>query len=143
MSKLLQRLKEDGLLGCLDGTGITSENYKEFFMNKCTEKGCRNLDTRCLDCGRTVVERVIPSCQEWISIEKQDSPIGKTVLLCITYPKGTIFNCRADPLERTRIEIGGRLYNGNYVRLIDQFNGNILKNVTHWMPLPRPPEEEI
>lgn len=34
VSKRLQRFKDDGLLGCLNDSGITSENYKRILMFK-------------------------------------------------------------------------------------------------------------
>jgi len=30
----MKRLKRSGLIGCLDGTGVTSENYKDKLMEK-------------------------------------------------------------------------------------------------------------
>lgn len=41
-SPLMKRLRKTGLLGCFDGTGVTSENYKqvlgEFFREELTKE---------------------------------------------------------------------------------------------------------
>jgi hypothetical protein len=78
---------------------------------------------------------------EWISVEDRLPNIGETCLLYITYPKGTMFNCRADPLDRTNVEIGGRIHNGKFTSLLTQFSGKEIEHVSHWMPLPKPPEK--
>jgi hypothetical protein len=79
---------------------------------------------------------------EWISVEDGLPPEGNICLLYITYPKGTMFNCRADPLNRTNINMGARLYNGIFCSVEDQMSYKELKHVTHWMPLPNQPEEK-
>lgn len=80
---------------------------------------------------------------EWISVDDRLPDIGETCLLYITWPEGTMFNCRADPLQRTNITLGGRLYNGNFTTLEDQFDYKELKHVSHWMPLPDKPNKYL
>jgi hypothetical protein len=56
----LQKLKDLGLLGAIKTDKKTLyRNLEEkgligFLSDECTEKGCRNLETRCLDCDRVV-----------------------------------------------------------------------------------------
>jgi hypothetical protein len=70
---------------------------------------------------------------DWIKVEDQLPPIGKPVLLKLTYPKGTIFNCRADPLHRSMIRWGGMRYNDIFISYEDQYNE--LEYVSHWMEI--------
>jgi hypothetical protein len=70
---------------------------------------------------------------EWIDVEDQKPPIGKPVLLKLTYPEGTMFNCRADPLHRSMIRWGGMRYKGTFVSYEDQYNE--LEYVSHWMEI--------
>ncbi len=79
---------------------------------------------------------------EWISVKDRLPENGETCLLYITYPPGTAFNCRADHLNRTHIILGGRIYSGIFVSLHEQFSCKELKHVSHWMPLPEPPEKD-
>ena len=91
-----------------------------------------------------IIERLVSELEKfkWISVKEKLPAIGETCLLHITYPEGTMFNCRADHLERTNIVIGGLLYNGQFTSIEDQFKYDELKYVSHWMPLPKPPEEK-
>jgi hypothetical protein len=78
---------------------------------------------------------------KWISVEEKLPEMGKVVILYQTYPKGTAFNCRADPLPRNFTHIGGLRYNGKFISYEDQYSDEGLKYITHWMPLPSPPKE--
>ena len=49
-------------------------------MSECTERGCRKLETKCADCGRLVIDRIMPKCPEWISINEAIPNEGICVL---------------------------------------------------------------
>ncbi len=74
---------------------------------------------------------------EWISIKDELPPMGIPCLLYKTYPEGTIFNCRADPLRKCAYVLGGLVWGGDFVSYEDQHTK--LKYISHWMPLPKPP----
>lgn len=78
---------------------------------------------------------------DWIRVEDQLPEKGVVCLLYITYPKGTSFNCRADPLPRNFIQIGGLRWDGKFISYDDQYSEVGLKYVTHWMPLPEKPKD--
>jgi hypothetical protein len=82
-----------------------------------------------------------PKMSEWISVKENLPPIGKVCLLYQTYPKGTMFNLRADPLSRNFIIIGGLRYNGKFISYEDQYSEKGLEHITHWMPLPEAPKD--
>ena len=77
---------------------------------------------------------------EWISVKEKLPEIGKACILLMTYPKETMFNCRADPIVRCFMRVGGLTYRDIFVSYEDQYNFEGLKHVSHWMPLPKPPE---
>lgn len=77
---------------------------------------------------------------EWISVEERLPEIGVVCLLYQSYPKDTVFNCRAYPLQRNFTKIGGLNYLKKFVLYEDQFCNQGLKHVSHWMPLPEPPK---
>ena len=77
----------------------------------------------------------------WISCAERLPDIGKVVLLYQTFPPETMFNCRADPLQRNFTKVGGRRYRGEFVLYEDQYADAELKHVSHWMPLPEKPNE--
>lgn len=97
----LDKLKKHGLLGCLNGTGVTSENYKEYLYG----------------------DRM-----EWIEVEKRMPPKYETILF-ITYDEKKKCGC---------YYMGQVTGNGSWVPYGRNFGK---KNVTHWMPLPQPPEK--
>ena len=76
---------------------------------------------------------------KWISVKDQVPQQGIVCLLYQTYPPGSMFNCRADPLPRCFIKIGGIRYDGKFILYEDQYSYNGLNHVTHWMPLPTSP----
>lgn len=47
----LEKFKENGLIGCLNDTGITSENYKNMFIMECN---CSNNDLQ-IDFGEMFI----------------------------------------------------------------------------------------
>ena len=78
---------------------------------------------------------------DWISVKDKEPPKGKIYLLYQTYPPETMFNCRANPLnDRCFIHIGGLRYDGKFISYYDQRSSEGLKYISHWMPLPKPPE---
>lgn len=77
---------------------------------------------------------------EWINIKDRLPEEGKTVLLLQTYPKGAMFHCRADPLNRSFVYVGG--IRGGDKFFVSKHNQNCphgLNSITHWMPLPEVP----
>ena len=78
----------------------------------------------------------------WIKVEDRLPEKGKVVLLYRTWPPGTMFNCRADPLPRNFTLIGGLRYHNSFIEYQNQY-GEALKHITHWMPLPDAPNETI
>ena len=97
-------------------------------MNECNIKGCRNLQTTCIACGRLVIERILPPLLEWISVEDRLPNDDEAVLMCEMGRKGL-------PL------IG-------WYEVEDVIPGFYIANsfqdarvhVTHWIPIPKPPE---
>jgi len=79
----------------------------------------------------------------WISINERLPKIGETVLFYQTWPEGTMFNCRAEPLKRTHIAMGGLRFGGEWVYYPYQLSNIIAKHVSHWMPLPDVPKNDI
>ncbi len=78
---------------------------------------------------------------EWIKVEDELPKVGQTCLILQTYPKGTMFNCRSDPLSRCFIKVGGLSYRGDFISYENQFPDEGIKYVTHWMPLPERPKD--
>lgn len=125
-------------------------------MTKCTESGCRNLEQRCLDCGRLVCDYKISnhapeglksisineyySGLSWIDVKDSLPEVGKVCLLYQTYPEGTMFNCRANPIERNFYFLGGLNYRKEFISNENQY-GNPVEYISHWMPLPNPPKQ--
>ena len=75
---------------------------------------------------------------KWISVKDKLPPLGKPCLLYQTWPAITMFNLRADPLERTHISLGGINWEGKFITYENQYN-DYLDYVSHWMPLPEVP----
>lgn len=76
----------------------------------------------------------------WISIKIELPKVGEICLLYQTYPPGTAFHCRADPLPRNFIYIGGLRYDGKFIADSDQYSKDGLLHISHWMPAPIKPE---
>lgn len=53
-------------------------------MSECNIRGCRNLQTKCVDCGRLVVDRVL-KCSEWIDMRNQSPTQSGEILLISDY----------------------------------------------------------
>lgn len=80
---------------------------------------------------------------EWIKCNERLPKVGMPVLYFQTWPEDTMFNCRADPLKSTHIGIGGLKFERTWVKYEHQYNDCLLKHVTHWMPLPEVPKNDI
>ena len=85
-------------------------------MTNCTIRGCRKLEKRCTECGRTIWTWDVPS--PWINVKDRLPEFGSQVLIYI--PE---FSGQKDFIAVTL-----------YIHL-DCFQG-----ATHWMPLPPPAE---
>lgn len=77
---------------------------------------------------------------KWIKIEDQLPEKGMPCLLYQTFPSDTVFNCRADPLQRTLVQIGGLRWDGEFISYERQYFSPGLEYITHWMALPKPPK---
>lgn len=110
-----------------------------------SECKCRNLETRCAHCGKLTVTMTIGDLQAWyawISVNDRLPSLGQVCLLYMTYPKGTMFNCRADPLTRNFCRVGGLRSDGRFVSYDDQYSETGLAHISHWMALPSPPIQQ-
>lgn len=86
-------------------------------MNKCEIRGCRRLETHCADCGRSVIDRIMPSVGEWISTN--EPPIKEGMYL-VTDGK----------IVRQGAYCGSGFWN----------TSSYMDCPEYWMPLPKPPE---
>ena len=134
----LQKLKDLGLLGAIKTDKKTLyRNLEEkgligFLSDECTEKGCRNLETRCLDCDRVV------NTAQFGAIRSNSEQLDD----------GWISVKAKLPTEHVWIEIGSSIekktWRGIYMDgkfLEPDLGYKEITNVTHWMPLPEPPKE--
>jgi hypothetical protein len=74
---------------------------------------------------------------EWISVKDKLPEFGQEVMCYQTYPKGSMFTAISWPLHccKYKVVVYGAFGDG----FIDCKN-NTVKHVSHWMPLPNPPE---
>ena len=111
-------------------------------MSDCLKLGCKNLETKCVDCGRLVNEYKFPNLQtmvineyyegmRWISV-KDRLPNDRDYVL--TFSDGLISTQMFYINEISRAKKKHWYFSDNSDEWIDN-------NVTHWMPLPKPPEE--
>lgn len=111
------------------------ENFRDYMWNKdsngpsrseCTKRGCRKLETRCLECGRAVNKITIPVIErEWIKVADRSpdaeemEQYGGWFLVKFAYAK-----------KPELLKFGTKYWcYHNYSEL------------THWMPLPGPPKD--
>jgi hypothetical protein len=94
-------------------------------MTKCTDSGCRNLQTTCADCGRVVCTKTFTGPGEWISVKEKDSPPMRDVLLFVNGDIGVGWNESVQPEE---------------IASYCSYQAIDSDEVTHWMPLPKTPE---
>ena len=103
-------------------------------MSECTERGCRKLETKCADCGRLVIDRImIPNWPDWISVKDRLPNDQQKVLFYLS--------------EREAVYAG--YFSVNSYGTIEKF-GKFRENlddwwfdeetVDYWMPLPGSPE---
>lgn len=78
---------------------------------------------------------------EWISVNDKFPEIGQNVLIYQKYPKGTMFNCAQYPLNRCFHLIAEYTKLGKDSHIFWGRDMIPFKHVTHWMPLPKPPQE--
>lgn len=103
-------------------------------MNDCQIRGCRNLETRCKDCGRLVCEKTF-NPHEWISIQDEMPPKDEPFL-------GITTGKRIEMLEWKE-----RIINGENKGWFGFYcpccccNGHCSDNFSLWMPLPESPKE--
>jgi hypothetical protein len=89
-------------------------------MDKCLREGCRNINTVCIDCGRTLVTRILPTSMEWINISDQLPPKESQLLAWNGHYIDVVY------------------YDGIKTQTLDAGDWNDAQ-ITHWMPLPNPP----
>lgn len=75
---------------------------------------------------------------EWIKVENQLPEHGQRVLIFQSFPKGTSFQTLAWPLIGCPWNVAEY---GTYGKGFIGEKMNNLDYVTHWMPLPNPPNE--
>lgn len=94
-------------------------------MTKCTEFGCRNIEWKCADCGRVVMTGMLENMGEWRDVK--DPPPDHEHVLVFDTQEGI---CRGYVWGKdwTHYPLGSYASDG------------CLFHVTHWMPLPKPPE---
>lgn len=102
-------------------------------MTPCEINGCRNLQTTCADCGRMVCEKILPKGEGWISVEDA-FPENKQSVLC--------YGCYSYDNEDWNVYPS--IYQANYLSIgywevVNEMS--CIMEVTHWMPLPKPPKE--
>lgn len=51
-------------------------------MNKCQISGCRNLETRCKNCGRLIVSKIFENLIHWIDVDDDIPEKNEMVLVC-------------------------------------------------------------
>lgn len=101
-------------------------------MKECTIRGCRNLQTTCVECGRIVCTKCLPT-SEWIKVSDKTPPNSRCVLIAL-YD------------DRPKVEM-------YFVHMAERMNEDWVcaesgvsllgkaRSVTHWMPLPDKPEK--
>lgn len=140
------------------------QNFREFMWEKeagsqkvsnCQIHDCRNLVTKCADCGRVVNRITIPMIErEWIVFEiRQFDPFespkppydGRAFIACIWGQQvgQAIYARHHDGKDRCP----GK-YEFFYFSQDPEHEGMEIKiedrpfPITHWMPLPEPPNED-
>ena len=131
----IERLKKAGLWGCFDGSGVNSTNYKDVLMSDCTDSGCRNLEWKCADCGRTASTARLaptPGFSEWISVKDRLPEPGQKVIFYVS--------------EREESFAGSYVVDDYRSTMSGKFRENLdwwwfdEEPITHWMPLAEAPK---
>jgi hypothetical protein len=100
-------------------------------MTECLEKGCRNLQTTCVTCGRVVCTATFPK-DEWIKCSER-----------LPEPSDGHF-CSEDVLIASPLWVMvGYLDGYKKWKAYDLSNEDTQKvSPSHWMKFPSPPKEE-
>jgi hypothetical protein len=94
-------------------------------VNQCTIRGCRTLETRCKDCGRLVCDAKKDQwVMEWISVKDK-------------LPKEHEWIIGGNS---KRVEFG--VWMGEKIGFTLPDYDYMCLEITHWMPIPTPPEIE-
>ncbi len=97
-------------------------------MTNCIH-GCRNLETRCVACGRVVNTAKIDN--GWISVKDQEPPKDGSPFLVFTEWGISIMDWKT---------IGDGFF--SYRPVCSCCRGYCSENFKYWMPLPKPPITE-
>lgn len=104
-------------------------------MTKCTISGCRNLATICKDCGREVCTKTFKAPDEWMSVEHRLPNLNEPIL---------VYGLRIHTEEKDIYKATRYLVETNVGQEEQYWETEFcydIVNVTHWMPLPKPPEK--
>ncbi len=125
-------------------------------MSECHISGCRNIDTKCNDCGRTLITRILPPSPEdtikelitlhkiihelqeklnsqWISVDDSTPELNKWVLLKFDGEQTE---------EESTMRLGMlREYDGKLCWHYRQPGMDLPIHPSYWMPLPKAPHE--
>jgi hypothetical protein len=85
-------------------------------MNECKIRGCRSLETKCTDCGRTVITATF-EYPKWNNVEEKPLPVDGIPFLGLV------------------------LINKISVKLIFFANDANAHRIKYWLPLPELPEQ--
>lgn len=86
---------------------------------------CRYLQTTCINCGRIVCHKTLPEALEWIKIKDKAPPFMRDVVFYADGDTCLGWNETTEPGEDP-----------------SYYTREGLENITHWMPIPEPPEKE-
>lgn len=97
-------------------------------MTDCQIRGCRHIETKCADCGRLVMDRVLPTNDEWIDVNDH-LPNDKDHMVLA-----------ADCNDKYSVMALVKYVEG-FWWIESQIEDVRDLKPTHWMRLPKPPEE--
>ncbi len=103
-------------------------------MCECKIRGCRNVQTICIDCGRLICEKILPKGPEWIRVENEMPEEGQTVMCYNGMVCTGFYQSEYYPQERSK--------KGWNLDISEEESTTFSPeryNITHWMPLPEPP----
>lgn len=105
-------------------------------MNECEAKGCRHLETRCVICARLANFIIMPKANEWINV-KDRLPDAVKQYVVVFAPKGLYENDSGLPSYHILY-----WYKIGFSEEAER-NQEILQQITHWIPLPETPKEDL